>query len=384
MVKETSKGLTYYMKYRDHNNKVVKKAIRGIENITHNKALTEFNRVKKEVADIKAGIAPEQKKDKNKFNTLNDLADYYFENHEFKRKKESRNEYNFHCINEEFTSKPLFTVSKDDLLEFRNKLKKKNVSRWIYGVGLTVDKTKTLSPKKVNNVMALCSTIIKYAIEHEKYKGENPFRLVKKLKVDNVRLKLMSEEEIELYLTTLKNYKPTKKIHTINTKLAYLFALLALTTGARVQTILNIKIEDIDFDNKIIHLYNFKTETPYIGHIVSDDVESVLREVVKLFDGKSEYIFYSIDTRQRYKNFPRLVKRVLDEKINSQRKEIDYLTVKEFRNVFATRLINKGMNLSYIQNLLNHKTPTMTQRYAQLLDKTGGEELKKMFDGVRL
>ena len=35
------------------------------------------------------------------------------------------------------------------------------------------------------------------------------------------------------------------------------------------------------------------------------------------------------------------------------------------------------MNLSHIKNPLNHKKPTMTTRYAQMLDTTGGDELKK-------
>jgi hypothetical protein len=42
------------------------------------------------------------------------------------------------------------------------------------------------------------------------------------------------------------------------------------------------------------------------------------------------------------------------------------------------------MPLSYIQNLLDHTTPNMTLRYAIMLDKTGGDELKKIFEGMSL
>jgi len=66
------------------------------------------------------------------------------------------------------------------------------------------------------------------------------------------------------------------------------------------------------------------------------------------------------------------------------RDEEDRLAVRDLRNVFATRLINEGMNISHIQHLLNHKTPTMTMRYAQLLDTTGGDELKDIFNKIKM
>ncbi len=142
-------------------------------------------------------------------------------------------------------------------------------------------------------------------------------------------------------------------------------------------------MEDISFTDKTISLYNYKTDTPYFGHIVSDEVENTLKEYCK--NKKPEdYIFYNYKTQKVYDGYPIIVKRKLDEIINNSREPKDRLAVRDFRNVFATRLINKGMNLSHIQNLLNHKTPNMTSRYAQLLDKTGGEELKQMFEGVNL
>ena len=231
----------------------------------------------------------------------------------------------------------------------------------------------------------MCNTIIKYCIRHERYKGDNPFNYMKRIKFDNVSLKQMSEEEIEGYLDALKNakYSFVRSDYKHSLELGYLFALLALTTGARKRTILQIKVQDIKFNDKEISLYNYKTDEPYVGHIVSDEVGDTLKEHCKNKEPE-DYIFYNYKTQKVYDGYPIIVKRKLDAVINHSRDQKNRLAVRDFRNVFATRLINKGMNLSHIQNLLNHKTPNMTARYAQMLDTTGGEELKQMFSGMKL
>lgn len=382
--KNKDNSLTYYMKYRDYNNKVVKKAIKNIPNITHNKALKEFNRVKQEMYDIKNGLKISVE---NKINliTLNEMADFYFKNHTFKKNYQERKRYDFHIAIEEFAAKPLVLVTVKELEDFIDKMFEKNPVKWVYGEKIVYDKTKKLQPATVNNNLSLCKTIVKYSIKKQRYKGENPFNYIDKIEFDNVKLKQMSEEEIESYLKSLKKAKHHVDrydyIHSY--KLAYLFALLALTTGARKRTILMLKVKDVNFVEKTISLYNYKTDTPYLGHIVNDEVENILNEHCE-GRNKEDYIFYNPITYTVYEGYPSVVKKKLDEVINSKRSDNEKLTVKDFRNVFATRLINKGMSLSFIQNLLNHKSQNMTQRYAQMLDKTGGEELKNMFKEMNL
>lgn len=382
--KNKDNSLTYYMKYRDYKNNPVRKAIKNIPNITHNKALKEFNRVKQEIYEIKNGLNI-KKEYKINLITLNEMADFYFENHLFKKVHEERKRYDFHVKEEEFASKPLVLVSTKDLYEFKDKMLKKHPVKWIYKDRIAYDENKTLQPATVQNNLVLCNTIIRYSIENERYKGNNPFNYMKRIKVDNVRLKKMSEDEIEEYLNALKTakHRVNRDDYVYSFKLGYLFALLALTTGARKRTILKIKVKDIDFNEKTIDLYNYKTDTPYIGHIVSDEVENVLKEHIRNLD-KEEYIFYNPNTYKVYDGYPSIVKKKLDEIINKKREPKDRLAVRDFRNVFATRLINKGMSLSHIQNLLNHKTSNMTSRYAQMMEKTGGKELKEMFKNVKL
>lgn len=383
----TKKGFTYYMKYRDYNNKTIKKAITDIPNITDEKAYKKLREVKQNIKDIKDGFTPIQKKSKVDFYiTLNSLANYYFENKETKSIKRDEYIYNLHCKEEEFAIKSIYLITRKELLEFQKKLKKKHPKKkYVHSTNMIEDKTKYLSNKTVNDIMRLCSRVIKYAIENEEYIGDNLFITIEHLKVDNITLKQMTDEEIETLLLAIKNEKPRREDHIYNFKLAYLYALLAITTGARLQTILHIKVEDIDFKEKVIELNNFKTEKVYFGHIVNDEVESALKDIIDNHcSNPSDYIFRNQRTGKKYHRYPLLVKEKLDSIINKDKNEKNKITIRDLRNVFATRLINKGMNLSYIQNLLDHTTPNMTLRYARMLDKTGGKELKKMFEGVNL
>jgi site-specific recombinase XerD len=375
------------MKYRDYNNKTIKKAITDISNITDEKAYKKLREVKQSIKDIKDGFTPIQKKSKIDFyKTLNSLADYYFENHTCKSIKADELIYKLHCREEEFAVKSIYLMTRKELLEFQKTLQKRHPKKkYVHKADMVEDKTKYLSNKTVNDILRLCSRVIKYAIKNEEYTGDNLFNTIDHLKEDNITLKQMTDKEIETLLSAIKNAKSKRYDHIINFKLAYLYAQLAITTGARLQTILHIKVEDVNFQDKEINLYNFKTEKDYFGHIVNDEVENTLRDIIDNYcTNPSDYIFRNQKTGKKYHRYPLLVKEKLDELINKDRNEKNKITIRDLRNVFATRLINKGMNLSYIQNLLDHTTPNMTLRYARMLDKTGGKELKKMFEGVSL
>lgn len=374
LIKQTEKGPTYYMKYRDENNKVVKKAIKGIPNITHEKALKEFNRVKLEISNIKEN-KPIKRERVSEFKTLKEMANFYFSTHDFRSKENEEQRFKKHCEEQEFNTKLFSLITFDELDEWVEKLRKTKPAN----VNDPKSK-KTLSAKSISNILTLCITIVKYAKQNRKYHGEILFDQVKKPKVDNVKLKQMSEDEIEFFFQKLSESDSKRKgTYTVG----YLYGLLALSLGAREQTILNIKKDDIDYDKDIIHLYNFKTETKYLGHIGNKKIADTLKQISRC-NNQSDYLFYNFQTKKPYRKAPVIVRQMLDKYINKDRDDDSIITVRDLRNVFATRLINKGMDLAFIQNLLSHKTPTMTTRYAQMLDTTGGDELKEMFKDINL
>jgi integrase len=67
---------------------------------------------------------------------------------------------------------------------------------------------------------------------------------------------------------------------------------------------------------------------------------------------------------------------------------IEDFTFHDLRHTFATRLVQRGVDLYKVQRLLGHKTPSMTQRYAHhcpdslrdgvaVLDRSAGDRLSQ-------
>lgn len=424
LIKKNIKDYSYLIKYRNEVKKVIKKVIKE-KNMTKRKALTALNKAKNDVLNLKDGISPIKEANKNKLTNINEMADYYFINNPTKSSEKERRRYNFHIEGRDFASKYIFLITTDELENFikilsktepnhleRTKRKKETEANHLEKTKQKKEtepnhtektkqkkdddnkneifyKNKFLSPKSINIIIDLCKTVINYSIKKGKYKGENPFANLDKPPVNNVKLKLMNDDEMKLYFKALENadIRYARDIDEFKKKpyrISLLFALLALTTGARVQTILNIKIRDIDFNDNIIHLLNKKVNDKlYIGHIASDSIKEIIKEIINNNGYPNrEYLFCVYETEKKYVNYPNPVKNILDKTININRSGDSILTVRDLRNVFATNLINKKVPLSSIQNLLNHTTPNMTVRYAQMLEKTGGDDVKQHLGNI--
>lgn len=92
------------------------------------------------------------------------------------------------------------------------------------------DKIKHLSPKTVNDIIQMLATIFNHAINTEVIRTTNPTKRIKKLSINNQRLRYLSIEEVKELFDILKD----------NHQL-YLFTKLALNTGARLHTLTQLK-----------------------------------------------------------------------------------------------------------------------------------------------
>ena len=109
---------------------------------------------------------------------------------------------------------------------------------------------KELMPATVNFTVEQVSSIFNWAIENE-ILDKNPCKAIKKIKVNNSRLRYLEINEIKKLISTLENDKSL-----------YYFVMIALSTGGRLQTICNIKPSDLK-DNGSIRLYDFKNSSEY-------------------------------------------------------------------------------------------------------------------------
>ena len=147
--------------------------------------------------------------------------------------------------------------------------------------------------------------------------------------------------------------------------------LLLLRTGMRIGEALGLRLNDLDIRGRKVYL--FEGEKNSMGRVVylSDDALFAIKLWLTRRDKNREFVFYGQgNTRLCYSaGRSRFVKYL--NKAGLQHKGY---TVHCLRHTFASELLNAGMRLECLQQLLGHQDIEVTRRYARLTDKTREEE----------
>jgi site-specific recombinase XerD len=147
--------------------------------------------------------------------------------------------------------------------------------------------------------------------------------------------------------------------------------LLLLRTGIRIGEALGLRLNDLDINGRKVHLY--EGEKNSMGRVVylSDDALFAIKLWLRRRKKNKEFVFYGQGNkhlcysagRSHFVNY--LKKAGLDQK---------GYTVHCLRHTFASELLNAGMRLECLQQLLGHHDIEVTRRYARLTDRTREQE----------
>jgi integrase/recombinase XerD len=150
--------------------------------------------------------------------------------------------------------------------------------------------------------------------------------------------------------------------------------LLLLRTGIRIGEALSLTLNDIDLKDKKVHLY--QGEKNSMGRVVylSNDVYFALKRWLAERDKRREAIFYGQGSHAMcYSTARSLFVKYL------KKAHLDHkgYTVHCLRHTFASELLNAGMRIEVLQQLLGHQDIEVTRRYARLTDTTRADEYFK-------
>ena len=230
-------------------------------------------------------------------------------------------------------------------------------------------KNNTHAPKTVNHIIQVVGTIYNFAIDRDRYKGNNPIKRVKKYKLDNARERFLSTEEINQLFEKIKDDKQL-----------LLFVKLALCTGGRFETINQIKKKDINLDARIITLTDFKNKSTYKGFI-QDDIYKILKNRLSEIQINDKVVNFhkTVDLRSK---LSKKFKPILDELFNKGldvKDRKNRVVVHTLRHTFASHLAINGTPIYTIQKLMNHNDINMTMRYAKLSPDSGKEFVNVLY-----
>ena len=147
--------------------------------------------------------------------------------------------------------------------------------------------------------------------------------------------------------------------------------LILLRTGMRIGELLNTLVEDVNINERKINIY--EAEKTRVGRVVylSDDAMNALKAWLKKKEPHKVFLFYGQGRHtMSYQNFRMIFAKYLD-KAGLRNKGI---TPHCLRHTCASDLLNAGMRLECVQQILGHSSIEMTRRYARLTDKTREDE----------
>jgi len=147
--------------------------------------------------------------------------------------------------------------------------------------------------------------------------------------------------------------------------------LLLLRTGIRIGEALGLRLNDLDIRDRKVHLY--EGEKNSMGRVVylSDDALFAIKLWLRRRDKNKEFVFYGRSQGHLCYSTGRSLFVKYLKKAGLEQKGY---TVHCLRHTFASELLNAGMRLECLQQLLGHHDIEVTRRYARLTDTTREEE----------
>lgn len=159
---------------------------------------------------------------------------------------------------------------------------------------------------------------------------------------------VLSRLEIGKMIDSIKNTK-----HKLLISLSY-------GAGLRVSEAINLKIKDINPEELIIHIKGAKGNKDRIT-IFPEKLKPVIREIMSSKD-KNCYFF---ESNRGGKITERSAQKIFEYALNNARIEKD-ATFHSLRHSFATHLLENGVDIRYVQELLGHANIRTTQLYTKV------------------
>lgn len=171
----------------------------------------------------------------------------------------------------------------------------------------------------------------------------------------------LTEEEVSMIFTNVDT--TTKK-----GKRDLLILVLLYDTAARETEIINLKLEDINIGMKSIKITGKGNKIRIVP--IMEQTKNLLVEYLKNNNSKK----YLLENKERIYN-----ERFIRDIINKYTKGINKkITPHTFRRTRAIHLLDKGVNIVYIQELLGHSSLLTTQEYIRSITKSKFEAIKSV------
>lgn len=137
---------------------------------------------------------------------------------------------------------------------------------------------------------------------------------------------------------------------------------IVLNTGVRASSIVNVKIEDVDFKAKTIHFRHMKNRQEQVFPLKKDTLKIIRLYLDCVEDELKDYLFINsehkqLTSKQLSVSFQRYCKN----------RNVKITSFHCLRHWFATNLLRETKNIYLVSKTLGHSSVAVTERYVSTL-----------------
>ena len=224
-----------------------------------------------------------------------------------------------------------------------------------------------LSEQTQKHVLGFIRRVYRKLIAWKMYRGDIPTDGMMPGKIRNERMRFLTHEEARMILAELDCRSPE-------------FAdvcRVSLYAGLRLSEIFHLKVQHVHLDTGLLDIMDAKAGTRQA--FISGALNKTLQRLV---EGRKpqEYLFTQADGKSPMQSLSHVFQRVvrdldLNEGVTDARHKIVFHTL---RHTFASWLVQEGVPLYTVADLMGHSTLAMTQRYAKLADSDRRDAVAKL------
>ena len=238
------------------------------------------------------------------------------------------------------------------------------------------------SASTVKRRIACLKTMFKWLTEEDIIQ-DNPFfnfdlkirvprRLPRNIKVNELKQIAQSAQACVAQLAILNKTPRKRDICTLN---ALLIIEILYSTGIRVSELTSIKLNDISFHTQSIHI-NGKGQRERRVFLPDQDLIDLIKSYIQIrniFSKAHDYLLINSRGNPLSSQSARLI-----VKDNAKRAEISRpITPHMYRHSTATQLLEAGVDIRYVQQLLGHESIQTTEIYTHVENNTLKKQIIK-------
>jgi integrase/recombinase XerD len=145
-----------------------------------------------------------------------------------------------------------------------------------------------------------------------------------------------------------------------------------LSTALRLNSFINIRVKDLDFENEVVYVNITKNRKPLIVPL-NPTIVKILKEYLKIRQckDKDDFLFCNVYGKQ-------LNKKTINGSLVRYNRARGILTtgIHRYRHTAVKRLVLANINPAFIQKLLGHSSLLITQNYINILVSDLKNEMK--------